>query len=212
MAKKTRGFDYFEQFTKQAQQCVVISELLVQHTRNWDEKDDLPKVLEQAHSIEHVADELNHEIYHAAAKEFVTPIERDDILEIAHSLDNVVDAVEEVLRNYYMYNAMIMAEGAVEFTELIHNGCVALEKAVSEFRNYKHSKDLRNLFMTVNEWEEKGDRLYLEVVRDLHTRYEINQEAMRIMVWSRIFRGMEGCLDAIEHVADVMTNVVVRNS
>ena len=32
------------------------------------------------------------------------------------------------------------------------------------------------------------------------------------MVWSRIFRGMEICLDAIEHVADVMTTVAVRNS
>ena len=212
MAKKTRGFDYFGQFVKQAQKCVQISELLVQHSHNWDEKDNIPAVLEEAHRIEHEADLLNHEIYHAAAKEFVTPIERDDILEIAHSLDTVIDAIEEVLRSYYMYDAQIMAEGTVEFTELIHKGCLALEEAVREFPNFKRAKELKELLIAVNDCEEEGDRLYMESVRALHTMYDRGEEAMRIMVWSRIFRGMEICLDAIEHVADVMTTVAVRNS
>ena len=212
MAKKTRGFDYFGQFVKQAQKCVQISELLVQHSHNWDERDNIPAVLEQAHEIEHAADLLNHEIYHAAAREFVTPIEREDILEIAHSLDTVIDAIEEVLRSYYMYDARIMAEGTVEFTELIHRACLALEEAVKEFPNFNRAKELKELLIAVNDCEEEGDRLYLESVRTLHTKYEHNAEPMRIMVWSRIFRGMEICLDAIEHVADVMTTVAVRNS
>ncbi|MDO4502285.1 MAG: DUF47 family protein [Coriobacteriia bacterium] len=212
MAKKTRGFDYFDQFVKQAEHCVMISEILAQHSHNWDEKDNLPEVLKQAHEIEHAADELNHQIYQAAAKEFVTPIEREDILEIAHSLDNVVDSIEEVLRDYYMYDACVMAEGTVEFTELINKACVALKEAMVEFQNFRRSKDLRDKVMAVNALEEEGDRLYLDVVRGLHTRYERNEEAMRIMVWSRIFRGMENCLDAIEHVADSLATVVVRNS
>ena len=211
MAKKTRGFDYFGQFVKQAQKCVQISELLVQHSHNWDERDNIPAVLEQAHEIEHAADLLNHEIYHAAAREFVTPIEREDILEIAHSLDTVIDAIEEVLRSYYMYDARIMAEGTVEFTELIHRACLALEEAVKEFPNFKRAKELKELLIAVNDCEEEGDRIYIQATHDAYAHAK-STGSIAAMGIGQLINVLEKCCDACEDVSDTVVAVIMKNS
>ena len=212
MAKKSRGFDYFEEFHKLSQLCVDISEILVEAVDNWTTASAIIPQLEKAHEIENQGDIINHGIYEAAATDFVTPIERDDILEMAQSLDNVIDDIEDVMKEFYMYDARFMAAGTQDFARLIHKSCVALEKALQDFRDFKKSKTFRESMMAINECEEEGDRVYLKVVRDLHTLEGNDQQPMRVMVWSRIFRGMEGCCDACEHVADTMSTVMLRNS
>ena len=212
MAKKRKkDFDYFENFSKMTDIAVDISKLFIEVIENWEGGGEtLKPYLERAHDLERTADDINHTIYAQAAREFVTPIEREDLLLVSRTLDTVIDLIENVMYKLYMYDAQHIADGTLDFAKLIKKSCVALNKSMEDFREFKRSKKLRERIIAVNDCEEEADVLYIKVVRHLHTTEK--DKPVRVMVWSRLFASMEACCDACEHVADVMDTVLLRNS
>lgn len=208
--KKSKNFDYFDEFAKLSALAVQEADLFVEAVEKWESAEAMQPILERAHEIEHEGDIINRTVYRQAAKEFVTPIEREDLLAMAQDLDNVIDLIEDVMVDFYIYDAQFMAEGTLEFAKLIKKSCVALNKSMEDFREFKRSKKLRERIDAVNDCEEEGDALYVKVMRHMHVAD--NASPMRVLVWSRLFMAMEDCCDACEKVADTMDMVLLRNS
>src|SRR5947207_10468801 len=60
--------------------------------------------------LEHECDDITHEIYNLINHTFVTPFEREDIYELASSLDDVVDLAEEVSDKIDLYQVKERSE------------------------------------------------------------------------------------------------------
>lgn len=210
MSKKKKKFDYFEEFERQAQVAYKEASLLVDVVEGFSSADELGDALQRAHEIEHEGDQVNHDILNNVAVDFITPIDREDIIKLSSSLDDVTDSIEEVMRRFYMYDVHFMHDDAREMAHLIKKSTKALENAMGDFRNFKKSKKFRELVLKVDEYEDQGDTLYLEATRRLFTADKDN--AVRIDVWSRIFDCMEQCCDQCEHVADAMGSILLRNA
>lgn len=208
MAKKNK-FDYFEAFENLTKLAVQEADLLIESIETFTEAEKLSDVMARAHDIEHEGDEINHDIFKATATDFITPIDREDVVEMAQTLDNIIDYVEDVMIRFYMYDVHFMHEDALEFARLIKGSCEALDNAMCDFRNFKKSKQFKQLIIEVNDREEQADQLYMRVIRNLHT---IDREnPMRVYVWSKVFDSMEKCCDACEHGADIMSTILLKN-
>ncbi|MEA5020953.1 MAG: DUF47 family protein [Gordonibacter sp.] len=208
MAKKHK-FDYFDQFEKLSELTVKEADLLIEAIKGFTAAEDLRPVMERAHELEHEGDEINHAIFQTVATDFITPIEREDIIELAQFLDNIIDYIEDVMQRFYMYDIHVMHEDALEFACLIKKSCEALDKAMEDFRNFKKSKTFKQLIIDVNTYEEEADQLFLKVIRKLHT--QDRESPMRVLVWTQIFDRMEKCCDACEHTADTMSTILLKN-
>ena len=208
MARKKK-FDYFEAYEKLSDLAVRESELLLESFKSFDGASSLVGTLEDVHELEHQGDDINHDIFQSAAVDFMPPIDREDIVELAQALDNVLDNVEAVLQQVYMCDARVMPEDAVRFAKLVKKSCEALDKAMEDFRNFKKSKAFKQLIVDVNTYEEEGDTLYLTAMRALHTQE--NPDVMHVLRWSRIYSRIEKCCDACEHAADVMNTILLKN-
>ena len=202
-------FDYFGAFEQHSKLAVAESALLVETIEQFTEASALEENTQKAHEIEHEGDTINHKIFKTVATDFITPIDREDIIEMCQALDDIVDDIEDVMLRFYMYDIHFMHDQAIEFAKLIQGSCEALDKAMVDFRNFKKSKTFKQLIVDVNTYEEEADRLYLKVIRKLHT--EDNDNPMRVLVWSQIFDRMEKCCDACEHVADTMSTILLKN-
>ena len=161
------------------------------------------------HDIEHSADIAKHDMMKHLLKEFLPPIDREDISELAQEIDNVTDTVEDVLMQLYMYNIQTIRKESVEFSENIVICCSALKKAMSDFQNYKKSTIVTENIINVNNLEEVGDRLYTRSMREL---YATSTDAIEIMTWTKNFNALEKCCDACEEVADAMESIIMKNS
>lgn len=208
MGKKHK-FDYFSAFEKLSELAVEEADLLIETIENFTSADQLKDVMEKAHAIEHKGDLVNHDIFQNVATDFITPIEREDIIALAQNLDTIIDYIEDVMQRFYMYDVHIMHKDALEFARIIKKACKALNKAMADFRNFKKSKKVKDLIIEVNTREEEADQLLMHVIRDLHTTDREN--TMRVMVWSQIYNRMEKCADATEHAADVMSTILLKN-
>lgn len=208
MGKKHK-FDYFDAFEQQTKLAVRESELLIETVKSFTSADELAEPMKRAHELEHEADEVNHAIFKNTATDFITPIDREDIVELAHSLDDIIDYIEDVIQRFYMYDIHFMHNRAPEFAKLIKQSCEALDSAMQDFHNFKKSKKFKQLIVQVHAHEEAADRHFLESIRSLHTTDRENP--MRVHVWSNIFDRMEKCCDACEHAADTMSTIMLKN-
>ena len=76
-------FDYFDSFIEQTEVCLEEADLLLKTVEEFTTAEAVKEICERAHEIEHRGDLINHAIYNSIATDFITPIERDDLLAIA---------------------------------------------------------------------------------------------------------------------------------
>lgn len=198
---------YYDTFSKGVSYACDAAALLSACFDRYDPA-QLRARMEEMHTVEHAADGVKHEMMEKLLKEFLPPIEREDIMELAHTIDDVTDSIEDVLMRVYMFNITELRAEAKEFTTVIVNCCDALKKMVAELPNFRKSAVLRELVVDINGLEEQGDRLYTLAMRRLYTE---EKDAVSVIAWTTMFDRLEKCCDCCEHVADVVERVVMKN-
>lgn len=179
MSKKK--FSYFDAYSKLTEYAVKEAELLINIIENFKDADKIHSDLQKVHDIEHAGDEVNHEVFNNIAVDFITPIDREDLLDLAFSLDNILDQIEEIVRNFYILDVHKMNDGALVFAKIIKKSCEVLHECTKELPNYKKNRaKLREAIVKVNDAEDEADLVYMDVMRRLYT--EENSKAMKAMV------------------------------
>lgn len=200
--------DYFEMLVDLIGYSCEAASLLDNTISNF-RVSQIDKKIKDMHEIEHNADIKKHEMINKLSKEFITPIERGDIIELASEIDNVTDAIEDVLARIYMFNISVMREEALEFSNLIVRICNETSALIKEFRNFKKSSEISKLIININDLEEEGDRIYTRSIKGF---YSSIMDPIRFITWKETFEYFEKCCDACEHVADAIESVIMKNS
>lgn len=208
MARKNEN-NYFEMFVNSVAQACKASKTL-QNVYADFHTEKLPAQLETAHDIEHEGDQLRHDLMNRLMKEFITPIEREDIILLSESIDEVIDDIEDVVMRTYMYNVQSIRPEAIEMTSIIVSCCDALEDMFEEFHNFRKSTVIKEKIIHVNAQESVGDQLYTKAIRNLFT--DPNVTPMEAIAWNELFKRLERCCDDCEHVANVVESVILKNT
>ncbi|HJA65582.1 hypothetical protein B5F07_04785 [Lachnoclostridium sp. An169] len=207
MAKK-QDLYYFDTFVACAEDSCRAAHMLKESLNNFH-PDQLKEQLDELHKVEHSADMKKHDMLDRLAREFIPPIEREDIISLSQNIDNITDKVEDVMLRVYMNNVQDIESGALKMTDVIIECCEAVKALLEEFREFRKSKNLKNLVIRINDLEEKSDKMFMENIRSLYVESE---DPIRIIAWRDIYIYLERCADACEHVADVVESVVMKNS
>lgn len=203
-----RDFNYFEAFVQLVDYSCQSAEILDTSLKRFDHQ-GLAEMMTNLHGIEHAADMGKHDMMNRLAREFISPIEREDIIELGQEIDNVTDSIEDVLMGIYMYNIQVIRPEALDFVDVIVQCCNALKKTMEDFQNFRKSTTIHDSIVEINRLEEVGDRLYTEAVRSLYLNC---QDPIETVSWTEIFDRLESCCDACEHVANVVESVVMKNT
>ena len=207
--RKQRTNEYFEGFVSGMESACKAAEYLENLVEHFN-PEKLGEQIEEMHAIEHEADINKHSLMHKLAKEFITPIEREDIILLLQQIDNVTDFIEDVVLKMFMYNAKSMRYEALEFASIIKQCCYESRDALKELPGFqKSSERLGRAIVKVNDFEEQGDRLYCAAMRRLYCE---NAEPHDRIIWTKLFDVMEACCDACEDVMESVELVVMKNS
>ena len=208
MKKNNKNFDYFDYFAECAKEISTAAVYLHEYAQSYDAT-KINEHVEEMHRMEHKVDSMKHEMHTVLAHEFITPIEREDIITFSQELDDVMDAIDDVMQKFYMFNVTEMRKEAIVFTDLIVKCCSSLETAVKEFKNFKKSKTITDCIIDINTIESEGDKYYNEFTHNLYTSTD---DVKTLLVWRNILESLENCLDECEDAADVIVSVVMKNT
>ena len=207
MSKKQDEF-YFNTFIDCADYACRAAHMLEEVMDKFD-PEDLPRHMDEMHALEHSADERKHEMLDVLAKAFITPIEREDIIELSHCIDNMTDKIEDVFLRLYTNNVQKMHPDAVDLAKVVIHCCESVKEMLVEFPNFKRSKKLKEHIIKINTRGEEAARRFISCMAKLHRS---GADALEIIVWREIYKYLEDCADACENVADVVEGVVMDNT
>jgi predicted phosphate transport protein (TIGR00153 family) len=167
-----------------------------------------PPIADKAHEIkevEHQCDFLTHEIIQRLNKTFVTPIDREDIHELARTLDDVMDAIDNAASLIPLYRIDKVRGGARELTRVIIQQTDEIRAAVEAL---EQRKGVLERAIEINRLENEADRIHKHAIGQL-----FDEETNPIMVikWKEIYDILEEATDACEDVANLLENVVVKH-
>lgn len=206
MARKNN--DYFELIKKQVSYCAAASDLLDEILCKYN-YGDIDIYRRQMHEIEHTADDVYHDILNKLSVEFITPIDQEDILVLVQIIDDITDALDEVILDAYMYRVEMIPERTQELSKIVNRCVKALLSAAGELKNFKKPDELRALLVKVNDIEVEADSVYPDAIRALFG----SCCDMKVLLGAKaIYEGLENCCDLCEHAAEVVEQVIIKNS
>jgi len=208
MENKKSKYSYFEAFADLSKYSYNLA-VSLHETLTKFEYEKIEEKVKAAHHIEHSADLAKHEIMNRLVKEFLPPIEREDITALTQEIDDVTDSVEDVLLYIDMFNIKTIHPEILKFTELIVSCCKAMDEALEEFKNFKKSTKVRDKIIEINRLEEDGDELYVKLMKEL---YKSPMDPVDLMCWTEVLHRLELCCDNCEDVADILESIVMKNS
>lgn len=207
MAKKHEDF-FFKNFVESISISCEAATFLQNALTDFN-AETVHENIKKLHEIEHKGDKKKHELADEILRAFITPLERDDIMELSQNIDNVTDGIEDILIHVYVTGITAIRPEALRFASILVDCCEATKKLLIEFPNFKKSKTLKELIIEINRLEEEGDKIYLESLRALYTG---SKAPMEVLIWRSILNYFKTCLDACKDVADVVQDITIGNT
>jgi uncharacterized protein len=167
-----------------------------------------PPLADKAHEIkevEHQCDFLTHEIIQRLNKTFVTPIDREDIHELAKTLDDVMDAIDNAAALIPLYRIDRIRGGARELTHIIVKQTDEIRSAVEAL---EQKKGVLAHAIEINRLENEADKVHKQAIGHL---FEEEKDPIAVIKWKEIYDILEEATDACEDVANLLENVVVKH-
>ena len=195
--------EFFDLFEEAAGNIVRAAEQLEEMVKGFPDTAPLGR---EILLCEQEGDRITHDIIHRLNQTFVTPIDREDILELASALDDVVDLTEEVADFLVLYKIEAPMDPAERLTTILKDACRQILKAVPRMRTFD---DISHYVVEIHRLENDGDRAVREGIASL---FDKGVDPMVVIRWKDIFERLEEAIDAAEHVADVLETIVIKNS
>lgn len=205
--KKKNEFNYFDEFAKSASLAKDAIKELKRFIYNF--KSNVTEVeMKKIHEIENAADKKLHDIKAFLLRDFLPPIDREDIVAIAHKIDDLVDDIDEMTINIDIFMINEIRKDMKESIELLETTVAKTYDLVVAMKDLKNIKEIKEKVVEVNKLEENADRLYENSIREL---YKNEKDPIQIIKWSKMYNVIEDCFDACENVADCIEEVLLKN-
>ena len=195
--------EFFDLFEEAAQNILRGADLLDQMLAGWPDKANLARDLLIA---EQDGDRITHDIVQRLNQTFVTPIDREDILELASGLDDVLDMAEEVGDFLGLYKIEAPMSQSQRMAHILLQSCRQIAEAMPRLRKFE---DISHYTVEIHRLENDGDRVVREALASL---FEEGIDPMVVIRWKDIYERLESAIDATERVANILQNIVIKNT
>ena len=158
-------------------------------------------------NMEHVNDELTHQIYTELGRNFITPFDREDIHYLASALDDICDYIYSSAKkiNFYRVNPHDM--GILKLADLIEQGSEQIRSAVRELRDMRNMRKITDALAKVSVIENQADDIFDMSIDRL---FEGEPDAKEVIKKREIYQAMEIATDKCEDAVNVIESIIIK--
>jgi uncharacterized protein Yka (UPF0111/DUF47 family) len=158
-------------------------------------------------AIETAGDTITRDLIQLLNTQYVTPFDREDIYELATAIDDVVDYIEEASDLLELYGIESATKYALEQCAILVKACEQLAAALA---GLKTLRGIERCLVALKQLEDEADRVVHDAIGALFRDDGI--EPLVVIRWKDVYDGLERAIDACEHAANVIANIVVKNA
>ncbi|RXZ82404.1 DUF47 domain-containing protein [Paenibacillaceae bacterium] len=205
MSKVKKKNIFFKTLEEMADTIVEAVEYFSEHVRDLK---DLPAFAKAMKEFESKCDRNVHIILTELNKTFITPIERDDIMTLTTSLDDVLDGIEACASRFEMYHISEPDEYIILFADNLIRCSHEIKKAIY-LLSEKKLLAIREPAIKINELENNADDLLRVCITSLFANVS---DPIELIKRKEIYERLEQTTDYCEDVANKLETIVMRNS
>ena len=197
--KEVRFFEYFEQ---QSDYMIKAAALLHELVHNFQDARAKAYAIKE---VEHQGDLVTHEIVKKLNTTFITPIDREDIHDLATRLDDVLDYIEAAAERLVIYRIKEPTSACRAMADVITTQVAAMDRCVRCLRTM--DPGFHEHAVEVNRLENRADTLLRET---LAAMFEEQNDPIEVIKWKEIYETMEAVTDRCEDVANVIEGIILK--
>ena len=201
--KNDRFFDLFEE---SARNFVTAAGLLKEL---MDKCEDVEEMVRQITELEHYGDTVTHLIMAELHGTFVTPIDREDIAQLAQRMDDVMDFIDAAAMRMMLYDVTKPTERAKELADIVVRVTSETSKAIPRLRRRSDLSHMREHCIEINRLENEADDVRRAALAEL---FRDKVELTEVIKWREIYEHMEDAVDRCEDIADILEGVMIKRA
>ena len=175
----------------------------------FSDRSDPVANLERITEVEHRGDQIFSEVMEQINHSFITPFDREDILGLAHALNQVLDHIQGTMEKMVIYKCQQPRERFIpELVNVVEQASDEIQKSVLGLRNVKRNhKSIIAAAEKIRGYEHEGDNLYRAGIARL---FEQTNDAVYMIKWKEIYEHLETTLDNCEDVGNILKGIAVK--
>lgn len=196
---------FFKLFNQQADNMVAAAKFFNELATSGNFNDDTVAAM---HRIEHEGDIILREVANMLSRTFITPFDREDILELSNEIDNVVDYINAITKRMRLYKLTKPDATLKQFAVIIEQSALSISDALKNFDNPKNFSRVQIYCSDVNRLENLGDQLRDTAISDL---FEKNPDPIHILKWKEVYETAENTINTCDHVGKAIYSITVKH-
>jgi uncharacterized protein len=173
-----------------------------------DKPEGFEKIADRLREKEHEADEIAHLLYNELDRNFVTPLDREDLHALTSRLDSVVDVIESTAVRMSVFGLPKLSPPMCELIRIIQESTAEVAKSIHLLQDLSKLDEIQVHIVHVNSLENEGDRIYRA---ELTRVFREVKDAIELIREKEVLNQLERAIDRCEDVMDLIRSVVVKN-
>ncbi len=201
--QEARFFDYFNETATLGVQAAYEFKELVLNLHNAE------SIARNIKLIEHKADEVTHKTIELLHKTFITPIDREDIHQLAKEMDDILDFLEAASQRIVLYGLTEVTEETKKLVDVCILSIECVKKTVAGLSNLKNSDQIIKDCIEINRLENEADHILRAAMAKL---FKDEPDIRQLIKLKDIYELLETVTDRCEDVANTIEGIVLENS
>lgn len=160
--------------------------------------------------LERQLDQITHDLATETHATFVTPLDKEDIADIASGLDDIADYADAVAIRFPLYQIPESTPESRELAELLVQSVETLAVAVKCLRSGKDRDKIIKACRDLHRLENESDTIYRKAMGELFNRPGV--DPIFVLKWKEIYERLEMAIDMCEDVSNVLESIQLKYS
>jgi len=201
-----RNEKFFDLFEESARNTVRAANILAELVEKWE---DVAEKVRQITELEHHGDNIIHRIMAELHATFVTPIDREDIAQLANRMDDVMDFIEGAAVAMLIYWVDRPTQRAHELADILLRVTTEVSAAIPRLRHRNQLSKIPEHCIEINRLENEADAVMRSALAEL---FQEQVDLAEVIKWREIYEHMETAIDRCEDIANVLEGVMIKRA
>jgi len=196
-------FTLFENMAEVVGKMAAQLQLMVNES-DEDKRAEISAIIE---NLEHKNDDFTHNVFTELGRNFITPLDREDIHALATALDDIADYIYASAKKINFYKINPNDLGIHKLADLVMQGSIEIKKAVHGLRDMKNLREMTEAIVKINSIENQADDVFDMSIDNLFNKENDFKEVIKKR---EIYQVLEIATDKCEDAANVIESIIIK--